>query len=91
MSKVNSEHEEKEDDVVDHPGGKVEQLQAILSCSILDEKEAIKEPSKTLLRIKNQFPQKFLSKSTRRSKEVHEKILRFGKRSKEVEVADNPA
>ena len=24
LSKVNSEHEEKEDDVVDHPGGKLE-------------------------------------------------------------------
>ena len=34
---VNSERQDKEDDVVDHPGGKLEQL---------DEKEAIKETSK---------------------------------------------
>ena len=40
---VSNEHEEKEDDVVDHPGGKVEQLQAIL-----DEKEVIKEPTRQL-------------------------------------------
>ena len=33
-----------------------------LSCPILDEKEAIKEPSKTLLGVINQFPKKFFVK-----------------------------
>ena len=82
MSKVNSEHEEKEDNVVDHPGGKVEQLQAILSFPILDEKEAIKEPSKTLLRVKHQFPMKFFIKQAR-VKSKHE--------AEEDEVVDNSA
>ena len=93
LSKVNSEHEEKEDDVADHPGGKVEQLQAIL-----DEKEVIKEPSKTLLRVINQFPTKFFIKNKQaRVKSKHEAKEddvadhREAKEAEKDKVADNPA
>ena len=51
ISRQKSEQEAKEDDdVADHPGGKL-------------EKEAIREPFKTLLRVWNQFLRNFLSKA----------------------------
>ena len=55
-----------------------------LSCPILDKKEATKEeePSKTLLRVKYQFPTKFFIKQAR-VKSKHE--------AEEDKVADNPA
>ena len=45
-----------------------------LSCPILDEKEATKEeePSKTLLRVKYQFPTKFFYQRQARVKSEHE-------------------
>ena len=52
---VNSERQDKEDDVVDNPGGKLEQL---------DEKEATKNPLKRSCESKNQFPTKFFIKIT---------------------------
>ena len=60
-----------------------------LSCPILDEKEATKEeePSKTLLRVKYQFPTKFFIKNKQaRVKSEHE-----AEEAEEDEVADNPA
>ena len=70
-----------------------------LSCPVLDEKEATKEeePSKTLIRVKYQFPTKIFYQRQARVKSKHEAKEddvadhREAKEAEKDKVADNPA